>query len=89
MVGGATERGLRCYKDLIMEPWKRTVCENPECFKQALGAIGLVKEEAYLYPVIDNEVMTQFTCPECGTHQTWGVTRRQVQKILYERLGRA
>jgi len=38
-----------------------------------------------IYPEIANEVMAQFKCPRCGKVQTWGVTRREVAKTLYER----
>ncbi len=38
-----------------------------------------------IYPDMDNELLTQFTCPRCSKVTTWGVTRRSVQKQLYER----
>jgi predicted RNA-binding Zn-ribbon protein involved in translation (DUF1610 family) len=46
-------------------------------------------EKYKIYPDIDNEVMTQFTCPRCGKVITWGITRRQVMKTLYERLSQS
>lgn len=72
-----------------MEPWKRIVCSNKNCMAQALDLAGNVKAAAYILPEIDNETLTQFTCPLCGTTETWGVTRRKIAKTLYERLTNA
>jgi hypothetical protein len=69
----------------MTEPWKKIVCSSPECMKTTFSAAGKVEEKSYIYPDIDNEVMTQFTCPRCGRTETWGLTRRNVSKILYER----
>jgi predicted RNA-binding Zn-ribbon protein involved in translation (DUF1610 family) len=38
-----------------------------------------------IYPDIDTEAITQFTCPRCGKVETWGETRRSVARVLYER----
>ncbi len=38
-----------------------------------------------IYPEIDTPEFTQFKCPLCGKIETWGITRRQVAKTLYER----
>lgn len=70
----------------MKEPWKKTLCATDECQKYVFDATGRVNEEAYLYPDVDNELMTQFTCPRCGVSETWGVTRRRVAKLLYDRL---
>lgn len=70
----------------MSEPWKKVFCWNPECQKLVFKADGSVDPDTYLYPDIDNSVMTQFTCPRCGGVETWGVTRREVARILYERI---
>lgn len=73
----------------MSEPWKVIVCQNEECLRFAFDAEGKVKDGYHLYPDIDNDVLTQFTCPRCGKVETWGITRRQVAQVLYERLSRA
>ena len=72
-----------------MEPWKITICQNTECLYEALDANGNIKVGFHLHPNVDNEVMTQFTCPKCGLSQTWGITRREAQRVIYKRLSNA
>jgi len=74
--------GLSEYQ---MEIWKRIICSSPECLKINFSAAEKISEESYIYPDIDNQVMTQFTCPRCGRVETWGLTRRKIAKVLYER----
>ena len=79
---------------LKKEPWKVILCASPSCREHMLspekpGATtsGLSRdtlEEYKIYPEIDNETFTQFTCPRCGTTTTWGITRRAAAKALYE-----
>ena len=82
----------------MVEPWKTILCDSKQCISEMFESehagspntklnqdtIGEYK----LYPEIDNEVMTQFTCPRCGKVTTWGVTRRKVAKTLYERFNK-
>jgi hypothetical protein len=70
------------------EPWKVIVCNSEQCLAEALGRDGSVKEEYKIYPEIDTPEFTQFKCTRCGHVETWGVTRREVARILYERVGR-
>jgi predicted nucleic-acid-binding Zn-ribbon protein len=72
-----------------LEPWKKIVCQTEECLQEALDTQGKVRSDYYILPDVDNEVLTQFTCPRCGFIETWGITRRKVAKALYERLVRA
>ncbi len=69
----------------MSDPWKTIICDGPACFFESVNADGTVKGEAKIYPEIDNEVTTQFTCPRCGKIETWGPTRRDVARVLYER----
>ena len=79
----------------MSETWKIAICESPQCvsemfisenMKAADNSLTRETLEKYkILPDIDNEVMLQFTCPRCGTVQTWGVTRRDIQQSLYER----
>ena len=69
----------------MLEPWKSINCAEPDCFFESVNENGTVKEEAKIYPEIDTKEFTQFKCPRCGKIETWGVTRRQVAKTLYER----
>jgi hypothetical protein len=69
----------------MTEPWKTIICDDPACFFNSIDANGIVREEFRIYPDIDTAEFTQFTCPHCGKVETWGVTRRQVAKTLYER----
>ena len=79
----------------MSEPWKSILCDSDQCVSEMFepeesgSPVAKLNQEtidAYkIYPDIDNEVMTQFTCPRCGKIETWGVTRRAVAKTLYER----
>lgn len=79
----------------MSEPWKVIICDSDECIKEMSepeepgSLVSKLNQETLedykIYPDVDNEMMTQFTCPRCGKVQTWGVTRRQVAKVLYER----
>ena len=79
----------------MSEPWKSTICDSDECISEQWAPefpgspnskLNQDTVEDYkIYPDIDNEVMTQFTCPRCGKIETWGVTRSAVAKTLYER----
>lgn len=72
-----------------MEPWKKIVCQNEDCLREALLENGKVREGYHVVPDVDTEAVTQFTCPRCGRIETWGVTRRKVAETLYKRLGHA
>jgi len=69
----------------MADPWKKVFCWSPECQKLVFKEDGSVNTDQYLYPDIDTEEITQFTCPRCGDVETWGVTRRNIAKTLYER----
>lgn len=69
----------------MLEPWKVIICQKEECLSEALDEKGKVKEGYHIYPNLDNELLTQFTCPRCGETETWGVTRREVMKTLFKR----
>lgn len=71
----------------MSEPWKVIVCDSEECRARAFDTNGNVNDGFHIYPDVDVEYMTQFTCPRCGRVETWGPTRCQVAKALYERLG--
>ena len=72
----------------MFEPWKVIICESEQCVREAFAEDGSVREEYKIYPEIDTSEFTQFTCPRCGYTETWGITRRQVSKILYDRAQR-
>ena len=69
----------------MVEPWKVIVCSADTCMFNSFRSDGSTKEDYKIYPEIDTAEFTQFTCPRCGRVETWGVTRRNVAKILYER----
>ena len=69
----------------MTEPWKNIICDDPACFFNSIDEAGVVREEFRIFPEIDTPEFTQFTCPRCGKTETWGVTRRQVAKTLYEK----
>lgn len=83
----------------MSEPWKVVLCDSKECISKMtspetpgsrIHKLNNETIEKYkIHPDIDNELLTQFTCPRCGKVQTWGVTRRQVAKTLYERFSNA
>ena len=78
----------------MTEPWKAILCDSPPCREHRLSSeqpgatISSLNrdalEEYRIYPDIDNETFTQFTCSRCGTTTTWGITRRAAAKALYE-----
>ncbi len=72
----------------MAEPWKVIICDSEKCMSGTLDAGGKVKEDYKVYPEIDTPEFTQFTCPRCGKVETWGVTRRNVARIIYERATR-
>jgi hypothetical protein len=69
----------------MSEPWKTIICDSDQCISEMFGEEDLEVEDYKIYPDVDTEVTTQFTCPRCGKVQTWGVTRRSIAKTLYER----
>ena len=78
----------------MTEPWKAIICDSERCREEMHSPVSpgsrISKlnqdtiEDYKIYPDIDNEVMTQFTCRRCGKVHTWGVTRRAAVKALYE-----
>jgi hypothetical protein len=78
-----------------MEEWKSIICDSDQCMSEmfvpenmraadnSLNDAALQKYK--IYPDVDNNTVTQFTCPRCGKVTTWGVTRRNIAKQLYER----
>lgn len=78
-----------------MESWKAIICDSDRCTSEMFVPENMHRgtntltdraiEQFKIFPDIDNAVMTQFTCPRCGKVTTWGVTRRQIAKQLYER----
>jgi len=73
----------------MSEPWKVIVCGQAQCMAAALDEKGIVKPEYKIYPDVDTPEFTQFTCRHCGHVETWGVTRRNVAKVLFERVTNA
>jgi len=73
----------------MFEPWKKIVCQNEQCLQEALTEKGNVRPGYHILPDLDTPAVTQFTCPRCGKVETWGVTRRQVARVLYERVRNA
>lgn len=79
----------------MVDPWKAVLCDSEQCISEMfvsenMQALNnrLTKEaiERYkIYPDVDNETVTQFTCGRCGKVQTWGRSRRQIAQTLYER----
>jgi predicted RNA-binding Zn-ribbon protein involved in translation (DUF1610 family) len=77
------------------EPWKSIICDSEQCINEMfepeeegsmVSKLNQTTLEQYkIYPEIDTPEFTQFTCPRCGRIETWGVTRRQIAKTLYER----
>jgi hypothetical protein len=78
-----------------MEVWKSILCDSDECISEMsepeepgdlVTKLNQETIEKYkIWPDIDNDLMTQFTCPRCGKVTTWGITRRNIAKRLYER----
>jgi len=87
--------GGELQEEIMVEPWKTVLCDSAQCISEMFVSENmkasdnsLTKEavEKYkIHPDVDTEVVTQFTCLRCGKVQTWGVTRKQVAKTLYER----
>lgn len=69
----------------MTEPWKVIICNTRKCLAAAILQNGTVDEGYYIEPDLDTPEVTQFTCPRCGEVETWGPTRRQVAKILWEK----
>ncbi len=69
----------------MSEPWKTILCDSDQCISEMFGAEETAIEYHKIYPDIDTEEITQFTCPRCGKIETWGPTRSQVARVLYER----
>jgi len=69
----------------MSEPWKTIICDSEQCISKMFAEEEPVIEDYKIYPDIDTEAMTQFTCPRCGKVETWGETRQAVARVLYER----
>lgn len=85
----AAEGGQGAQGVIILEPWKVIICGKDQCMAEALDEKGQVKPEYKIQPDFDTPEFTQFTCKRCGGVETWGVTRREIAKILYERVTNA
>lgn len=78
-----------------MEEWKSIICDSAKCVSEMFvpenmkavdNSLNEMAVQKYkIYPDIDNETVTQFTCNRCGKVTTWGVTRRSIAKQLHER----
>jgi len=69
----------------MLEPWKVIICQQNKCLAEAFQEDGSVKSDYRITPDVDTLEVTQFTCPRCGTVETWGITRRTIAKTLWER----
>lgn len=79
----------------MSDPWKTIICDSDECISEQTAPVSPGSpnsklnqdtiEDYKIRPDIDNEEMTQFTCLRCGKVETWGPTRRNVARVLYER----
>jgi hypothetical protein len=79
----------------MSDPWKVVICDSDQCMSEmfvpenmkaednSLNAEALEKYK--IYPDIDNETVTQFTCRRCSKVTTWGPTRRGIAEQLHER----
>ncbi len=77
-----------------MEKWKSIICDSDKCISEmfvpenmraannSLNDMALDKYK--IYPDVDTEELTQFTCRNCGKVTVWGPTRRSIHKKLYE-----
>ena len=72
----------------MSDPWKVITCQSEQCQLDLLTGDGKVREGYHITPDVDTDYMTQFTCPRCGTVETWGPTRRLIALSLYERYHR-
>ncbi len=70
----------------MSEPWKVIICSNGQCMAEAINEDGSTNEECKIYPDVDHIAFTQFICPKCGNVETWGKTRVEAAKFLYERI---
>lgn len=78
-----------------MEVWKSIICDSDSCISKMFTPENMkatdnsLNEKALrkykIYPDVDTEEVTQFTCPRCGKVTTWGITRRAIAKKLYEK----
>lgn len=78
-----------------MEPWKAIICDSDQCMSEMFVPDNMRAEDNSLntealerykiYPDVDTEEVTQFTCPRCGKVTTWGITRRNIARQLHER----
>ena len=59
------------------------VTENMKAVNNSLNDMALRKYK--IYPDVDTEELTQFTCRNCGKVTAWGPTRRSIAKQLHER----
>ena len=80
-----------------MEEWKTIICDSDQCLSEMFVSENMKAEDNSLnanalqkykiWPDIDNESTTQFTCLRCGKVTTWGTERRNVMEQLHERYG--
>lgn len=80
----------------MIEPWKVILCDSDQCIEEmsepetpgepVTRLNNTTIQEYQIWPDVDTEEVTQFTCPRCGKVTTWGKTRRHVAKVMYERL---
>ncbi|KKL76325.1 hypothetical protein LCGC14_1746460 [marine sediment metagenome] len=78
-----------------MEKWKSIICDSDKCISEmfipenmraadnSLNDMALQKYK--IYPDVDTEELTQFTCRRCGKVTAWGPTQRSIHKQLHER----
>lgn len=81
------------------DPWKVTMCDSDPCISEMFepteygskfSKLNQDTIEKYkIYPEIDTEELTRFTCPRCGKVQKWGPQRQSIAKTLYEKFGNA
>lgn len=79
----------------MSDPWKVIICDSPKCVSEMFVPENMKAEDNSLndmalskykiYPDVDTEELTQFTCRNCGDVTAWGPTRRSIAKQLYER----
>lgn len=79
----------------MTEEWKSIICDSPECISKMFvpenmkavdNSLTTAALEKYkIYPDVDTEELTQFTCRNCGKVTAWGPTRRSIAQQLHER----
>jgi len=69
----------------MSEPWKVIICQQEKCLAEAFEEDGSVRSGYHITPDVDTAEVTQFTCPRGGHVETWGPTRRDIAKTLWER----